>query len=74
MNLNPIKINIELNTENNGKWYAKKKVDKHGTEVIFFQRDGQRSLLQKFKDFKNNVRSGTESQKNSVTSWAYPIN
>jgi hypothetical protein len=64
MNVNPIKINIELNVEIKGKWYGKKGVNKQGeTEVTFFQREGKRSLLQKFKDFKNNVRSGTELAK-----------
>ena len=64
MKVNPININIELNSGDNGKWYAKKGVNKQGeTEVTFFQREGQRSLLQKFKDFKNNVRSGTELAK-----------
>lgn len=64
MKVNPININIELNIESNGKWYAKKGVNKPGeTEVTFFQREGQRSLLQKFKDFKNNVRSGAELAK-----------
>jgi hypothetical protein len=46
MNVNPIKIDIELNTGSNGKWYAKKEINKEGeTKVTFFQRDGQRSLL-----------------------------
>ncbi len=54
-------ININLNPAKEGKWYAKENVTKRGdTTVTFFQRDGKRSFLQKFKDFRNNVRSGTE--------------
>ncbi len=54
-------ININLDPAKEGKWYAKENVTKRGeTTVTFFQRDGKRSFLQKFKDFRNNVRSGTE--------------
>lgn len=54
-------INITLDTAKEGKWYAQEKVDKHGdTTVTFFQRDGKQTFLQKFKDFRNGVRSGTE--------------
>jgi hypothetical protein len=62
MKVNPLKVNIELKSaESNGKWYAKKEVSKYKeTTVTFFQRDGKRTLLQKFQDFKNNVRSGTD--------------
>ena len=62
MKVNPLKVNIELKSaESNGKWYAKKEVSKDKeTTVTFFQRDGKRTLLQKFQDFKNNVRSGTD--------------
>ena len=62
MNVNPLKVNIELaSTESTGKWYAKKEVNKDKeTTVTFFQREGKRTVLQKIKDFKNNVRSGTD--------------
>jgi hypothetical protein len=61
MNVNPIKVNITLDSSKEGKWYAKENVTKRGdTEVTFFQRDGKRTLLQKFKDFRNGVRYGTE--------------
>jgi hypothetical protein len=61
MNVNPVKINIELDSWKSGKWYAKKEVRKDKETIVnFFQRDGKRSLLQKFQDFRNNVRSGTE--------------
>ena len=54
-------ININLDPAKEGKWYAKENVTKRGeTTVTFFQRDGKRSFLQKFKDFRNNVHSGTE--------------
>jgi len=62
MNVNPLKVNIELKSDDiNGKWYAKKDVSKDKeTTVTFFQREGKRTFLQKIKDFKNGVRYGTE--------------
>jgi hypothetical protein len=43
------------------KWYGQEKVNKQGdATVTFFQRDGKQSLSQKFKDYRNGVRSGTE--------------
>jgi hypothetical protein len=62
MNVNALKVNIELKSaESNGKWYAKKDVSKDkGTTVTFFQRDGKRTFLEKIKDFRNGVRYGTE--------------
>ena len=54
-------INIDLNPAKEGKWYAKELITKGGdTTVTFFQRDGKQTLLQKFKDFRDGVRSGTE--------------
>jgi len=54
-------INITLDPAKEGKWYAQEKVNKQGdTTVTFFQRDGKQSLSQKFKDYRNGVRSGTE--------------
>lgn len=54
-------INITLDPAKEGKWYAKENVNKQGdTTVTFFQRDGKQSLSQKFKDYRNGVRSGTE--------------
>jgi hypothetical protein len=54
-------INITLDPAKEGKWYAQEKVNKQGdTTVTFFQRDGKQTFLQKFKDFKNGVHSGTE--------------
>jgi len=62
MNVNPLKVNIDLKSdESNGKWYAKKNVSKDKeTTVTFFQREGKRTFLQKIKDFRNGVRYGTE--------------
>ena len=62
MNVNPLKVNIELKSDDiNSKWYAKKDVSKDKeTTVTFFQREGKRTFLQKIKDFKNGVRYGTE--------------
>jgi hypothetical protein len=62
MNVNPLKVNIELKSDDiNGKWYAKKDVSKDKeTTVTFFQREGKRTFLQKIKDFRNGVRYGTE--------------
>lgn len=62
MKFNPVKVNIEIKSaDSNGKWYAKKEVNKDKeTTVTFFQRDGKRTFLQKIQDFKNNVRSGTD--------------
>ena len=54
-------INISLDLAKEGKWYAQEKVNKQGdATVTFFQRDGKQSLSQKFKDYRNGVRSGTE--------------
>ena len=54
-------INISLDLVKESKWYAQEKVNKQGdATVTFFQRDGKQSLSQKFKDYRNGVRSGTE--------------
>ena len=62
MNVNPLKVNIELKSDDiNSKWYAKKDVSKDKeTTVTFFQREGKRTFLQKIKDFRHGVRYGTE--------------
>ncbi len=54
-------ININLDPEKGGKWYATENKTKRGdVKVTFFQRDGKQTFLQKFKDFRSGVRSGTE--------------
>ena len=54
-------INISLDPAKEGKWYAQENVTKKGdATVTFFQRDGKQTFLQKFKYFRNGVRSGTE--------------
>jgi hypothetical protein len=54
-------INITVDPTKTGKWYAQEHVSKQGdTTVTFFQRDGKRSISQKFMDAIKGVRYGTE--------------
>lgn len=53
-------INIKLDSNKGGQWYARENKTQKGVTVTFFQRDGKQTFLQKFKDFTNGVRTGTE--------------
>ncbi len=54
-------INITVDPTKTGKWYAQEHISKQGdTTVTFFQRDGKRSISQKFMDAIKGVRYGTE--------------
>ena len=66
-------INISLDLAKEGKWYAQETVNKQGdATVTFFQRDGKQSLSQKFKDYRNGVRSGTELESKSSKELGLP--
>jgi hypothetical protein len=53
-------INIKLDSDKGGQWYARENKTQKGVTVTFFQRDGKQTFLQKFKDLINVARSGTE--------------
>ena len=53
-------INIKLDSNKGGQWYARENKTQKGVTVTFFQRAGKQTFLQKFKDFTNGVRTGTE--------------
>jgi len=53
-------INIKLDSNKGGQWYARENKTQKGVTVTFFQRAGKQTFLQKFKDLINVARSGTE--------------
>ena len=53
-------INIKLDSNKGGQWYARENKTQKGVTVTFFQRAGKKTFLQKFKDLINVARSGTE--------------